>query len=128
VYFALAITLRLLWLFAGESRHGMARRLSRMLSDLDAPGGAILAMSIAQIALAIAIFFARKRRAVMWGSLAIASMSVAMMAIIIIGTGTVRFNMEGGSQNMIALGLFGALAWLHRPGVRNERSLAAIFE
>jgi hypothetical protein len=128
LYFAIVATARLVSVFAGESRHGLARRFSRMLTDLDTPGALILGLSIAQIALAVAVFVARKRRAVMWGSLAIASMATAIIAIVLIGSGGLRLNVEGSSQNLMAFGLFAALAWLHRPRVRDERSLAAIFE
>ena len=128
LYFAIAMTTRLVSVFAGESRYGLARRASHLLGDLDAPGAVVLGLSIAQIVLALAVFVARKRRAVMWGSLAITAMSIAVIAIVLIGSGTVRLDVEGSSQSLMSVGLFAALAWLHRPRVRDERSLAAIFE
>jgi hypothetical protein len=126
LYFAIAMTEKLVQGFAGEESH-FTRRMARILSDLDALGGFVLGAACAQVVLAIVAFATKSRRLAMWMSLAICALAVVSLASMIIGGDALRRS-DAIWPSAMTIGPFAALAWLNRPRVRNERSLAAIFE
>jgi hypothetical protein len=130
LYLAIPMTVRVL-----EQLGGSVRRFSAPQADLlgaaafgfHGLGAFALASACAQIVFAIAIFAVKRRRLAMWISLGACMLSIANIAIVIIETDLLR-SAAGLWPSSVSFGAFGALAWLHRPGVRSERSLAAIFE
>jgi hypothetical protein len=105
-----------------------ARVLEEFASGFYGPGALVLGTTCAQIVLAIAIFFDKRRRVAMWLSLGVCALSIASLATVLIASGEFVESTKTLWPSWVTLGVFAALAWLHRPGVRSERSLAAIFE
>ena len=83
-------------------------------------------MLAGQVAAAIAIFVTTNRRVAMWLAIVACVVAVAMAAVT--WTASERLSFDALFPGIPIASVFAALAWLHRPRARSERSLAAIFE
>jgi hypothetical protein len=104
----------------------MLARVARLLSrGVDTAEGVTTAMLAGQVAAGIALFVTTNRRIAMWLAIAACVLAVAMAAV----TWTARDRpFDALLPGIATASVFAALAWLNRPRVRSERSLAAIFE